>query len=848
MGVAQPTVVMPFAAPPTREEVAAAFPDLEVLEVLGQGGMGIVFKARQPRLDRLVALKILPPALAGQPGFPERFTREARALAKLNHPNIVTVHDFGTSGGFYYLLMEYVNGVNLRKAMKAGVKPEQAMLLVPRICEALQFAHDHGVLHRDIKPENILLDTTGTPKLADFGIAKMAGENAGGLTLSGAALGTAAYMAPEQIEKPATVDHRADIYSLGVVFYEMLTGELPLGRFASPSEKANVGESVDRVVLRALEKERDRRQQSATEMKTQVEGVHKSGPPPIPPQEEWRDTGMRQFLFMLSVLCAIGIPASAVIGLPFLKPQIMVFVTCAVAALAALWPGKSPHRRHRHAHHHHIPPGIPVAVPGQVFESRSRRVLFGLPLYHIVRGYNPATGVIPVARGIFAIGQVAKGFFAIGGRAHGVIAIGGFSTGIVTLGGITFGLFSLGGLAVGLLCAVGGMAVGSLVLGGGMVGLDYLGGQPVEHLFRGRMLLGPLVDPSGEIPQLLRRVAVFTGVFTAGLSVLMLFLTAFAREGNASPRNPWPGRLFAMIFLIIAIPAFALLLPKWQVRHAGMGSVAYLTRTGMSSDGPYSEALWEANAPEPLWMSVESGGGSQSIAFRDNGNGRYAARLSLKTTINNPQPDWMKVTWHAENDLRQMKDTTVFAMPLGLSAGRSFMPTQAYYPLTSSSGSRHCVLNAGPNSIWVTLSKQPLSPPEDKAVFELQNTAESFQPESGRLTLEYSEAARGDCMLYLRTVGALEPETKNLTKPYVGGYVEIHRAIWTLPKITETERLKGLQPVKKIFPGSAELIPGQEIKLFSLPREDGTLMEIFLGARHYSGRRPESTEKPVEKR
>jgi|GEM_PF-6856786 len=262
-----------IAAAPDLDTVRAAFPELEVIELIGHGGMGVVFKARQPRLDRLVALKILPPVLATQPGFAERFTREARALGRLSHPNIVAVYDFGQRAGIFYLMMEFVNGVNLRQAMRTGVKPEQALILVPRICEALQFAHDHGVLHRDIKPENILLDTTGTPKLADFGIAKLAGE-AGpqtGLTQTGAALGTAAYMAPEQIEKPATVDHRADIYSLGVVLYEMLTGELPLGRFAAPSEKAHVARGVDDVVLRALEKERERRQQSATEMKTEVE-------------------------------------------------------------------------------------------------------------------------------------------------------------------------------------------------------------------------------------------------------------------------------------------------------------------------------------------------------------------------------------------------------------------------------------------------------------------------------------------------------------------------------------------------------------------------------------------------
>ncbi len=301
----------PAAAPalaPSLEEVGAAFPELEMLELLGRGGMGVVFKARQPRLDRLVALKILPPELARQPGFAERFTREARALARLSHPHIVAVYDFGERAGFYYLLMEFVSGLNLRDAMRAGITPAQALLLVPRICDALQFAHDHGVLHRDIKPENILLDTAGTPKLADFGIAKLADEpaTASGLTQTGAQLGTAAYMAPEQIEKPATVDHRADIYSLGVVLYEMLTGELPLGRFAPPSDKAAVGGKVDDVVFRALEKERERRQQSATQMKSEVEGARAeagrpvaavAAPHPMAPKE--KDLGIAYLFWYL---------------------------------------------------------------------------------------------------------------------------------------------------------------------------------------------------------------------------------------------------------------------------------------------------------------------------------------------------------------------------------------------------------------------------------------------------------------------------------------------------------------------------------------------------------------------
>ena len=356
---------------PSVEAVRAAFPELEVLEIFGHGGMGVVFKARQARLDRLVALKILPPALAKQPGFSERFTREARALARLSHPNIVAVYDFGERAGFYFLLMEFVNGVNLRQAIRAGVKPAQALALVPRICEALQFAHDHGVLHRDIKPENILLDVSGTPKLADFGIAKLAGEpgSAPDLTLTGASLGTAAYMAPEQIEHPGEVDHRADIYSLGVVLYEMLTGELPLGRFAPPSEKANVARGVDEVVFRALEKERGRRQQSATEMKTEVEGVGSGapgaqsrpaggGPARRGPggKDQWELSTTHQFLKLLVVLCALAIPFSAVTHPrgDLLQPASLAILTAVFGAIYGLWPGPRWQKV--------VPPGSPGAA------------------------------------------------------------------------------------------------------------------------------------------------------------------------------------------------------------------------------------------------------------------------------------------------------------------------------------------------------------------------------------------------------------------------------------------------------------------------------------------------------
>ena len=254
------------------EEVAGLFPELEVLELLGSGGMGAVYKARQPKLGRLAALKILD-RHDGDPRFVERFTREAQTLARLSHPSIVTVYEFGEREGLPFLIMELVDGVTLRSLLRAGkMPPEQALAIVPPICEALQYAHDKGVIHRDVKPENILVDKEGRVKVADFGIARLMEGNGAREHLTGDAerVGTAHYMAPEQVERPAEVDHRADIYALGVVFYEMLTGELPLGKFPQPSKRVEVDVRLDEVVLKALEKEPEQRYQQASEVGTAV--------------------------------------------------------------------------------------------------------------------------------------------------------------------------------------------------------------------------------------------------------------------------------------------------------------------------------------------------------------------------------------------------------------------------------------------------------------------------------------------------------------------------------------------------------------------------------------------------
>jgi len=164
--------------------------------------MGAVYKPRQPALDRVVALKILPSKGASGGNFEERFSREARALARLSHPNIVAVHEFGQAGALHFFIMEFVDGANLRQLEQAGrLSPRAALQIIPQICDAVQYAHDEGIVHRDIKPENVLVDRKGRVKIADFGLAKIVGVEGGSsrLTAEGQVMGTPHYMAPEQV-------------------------------------------------------------------------------------------------------------------------------------------------------------------------------------------------------------------------------------------------------------------------------------------------------------------------------------------------------------------------------------------------------------------------------------------------------------------------------------------------------------------------------------------------------------------------------------------------------------------------------------------------------------------------
>ncbi len=453
-GAAADTVTeakQPAFVPPTAAELAPLFPQLEILELIGKGGMGAVYRARQKQLDRIVALKILPPGIGDDPAFAERFAREAKALAKLNHPGIVTLYEFGRAelplgqaaqqhrptGQTYFFLMEFVDGVNLRQLLHAGrVSAREALAIVPQICDALQFAHDQGIVHRDIKPENILLDRRGRVKVADFGLAKIVvgqasrlsgevSENLGALGLvneqpdrrdacptsvtdAGKIMGTPHYMSPEQIQAPGEVDHRADIYALGVVFYQMLTGELPGKKIEPPSKKVLVDVRLDEVVLRALEQKPELRYQQASVLKTKVETIAST------PDSRWGDDP------------------------------------------------KAPH---------------PMSPQWFGYEYRSARTLFGLPLLHVANGFDPRTGKAREARGIIAVGGVATGWLAFGGRAYGGVAFGGIAVGGLAIGGIAAGIVSFGGLTIALLAALGGLAIAPVAFGGLAIGYLAIGGQ-----------------------------------------------------------------------------------------------------------------------------------------------------------------------------------------------------------------------------------------------------------------------------------------------------------------------------------------------------------------------------------
>ncbi len=272
-----------------------------IIERLGQGGMATVFKAYHPALDRYVAIKVLHPAFKEDPNFLARFQREARIVAKLEHPHIVPVYDFSEHKGMAYLVMRYIEGETLKAHLKGGpLPPERILEILKPVAEALAYAHEQGVLHRDIKPSNIMLTPEGGIFLTDFGLARMA--QSGESTLSrDMMIGTPQYMSPEQA-KGEEIDERADIYSLGVVLFEMLTGRVPFSadtpyavvhdHIYTPlplptAIKPDIFPSLERVVLKALAKDKDDRYQKVTDLVTAFEdAVVEAASEVVPAPEE----------------------------------------------------------------------------------------------------------------------------------------------------------------------------------------------------------------------------------------------------------------------------------------------------------------------------------------------------------------------------------------------------------------------------------------------------------------------------------------------------------------------------------------------------------------------------------
>jgi serine/threonine protein kinase len=294
-------------APPVPGELAVLFPEFEMVSLIGRGGMGAVYKAIQTDLERTVAIKLLPPETAKDGEFLERFRREAATLARLDHPGIVRLFDFGQRDDFAYFVMEFVDGVDLAQRLATGpMSPEEVMQVAGQLCDALQHSHERGVVHRDIKPANVLIAANGTVKLADFGLARLVQPEPGdpGLTPTRVWLGTPRYMAPEQMGGSKKLDHRVDVYALGVVIYEMLTARLPVGHFDPPSEKVPaLTPRIDAVVLRALHAEPERRFATMSEVKEHLrEAIAHPGPTRV---ERRKQLASRTFLASLAA-AALG--------------------------------------------------------------------------------------------------------------------------------------------------------------------------------------------------------------------------------------------------------------------------------------------------------------------------------------------------------------------------------------------------------------------------------------------------------------------------------------------------------------------------------------------------------------
>ena len=264
--------------PPSLEEMQAMLPQYQFISLLGRGGMGAVYKAVQVSLDRPVAIKVLPGDLIDDTDaqFAERFTNEARTMAKMNHPAIVNVYDFGeTQTGLLFIVMEFIDGTDVAKmiASQGKLPPDYALAITAHVCDALNYAHSHSIVHRDIKPANILINMEGAVKVADFGLAKQSDAGGGGLTKTNMAMGTPDFVAPEALMPGVPLDGRADLYAIGVMLYQMLTGEIPRGMWTMPSMKLGTDPRFDAIIGKAMQTDRESRYQTAASIRRDLDVI-----------------------------------------------------------------------------------------------------------------------------------------------------------------------------------------------------------------------------------------------------------------------------------------------------------------------------------------------------------------------------------------------------------------------------------------------------------------------------------------------------------------------------------------------------------------------------------------------
>jgi serine/threonine protein kinase len=331
----------------------------QILEKLGQGGMGVVYKAQDLKLDRFVALKFLPPHLEQSEEEKARFIQEAKAASALDHPNICAIHEIDeTADGQIFIAMGFYEGETLKKKVSSNqLSVDSVIDIAIQIAQGLAKAHLHGIVHRDIKPVNVMITKDGAAKILDFGLAKCAGQTR--LTKTGTTVGTPAYMSPEQINL-IEVDHRTDIGSLGVVLYEMITGHLPFrGEYEAAliysivnekpeplaRYKTGVSEGLQHIIDKALDKERETRYQHVDDLLADLKRERKSSSSSVKPSATIKESPSKKKLWMsLGAFAVLAIIATVLVLLPQRRPELnpnMTFRILPIPFTQIWYPGLS---------------------------------------------------------------------------------------------------------------------------------------------------------------------------------------------------------------------------------------------------------------------------------------------------------------------------------------------------------------------------------------------------------------------------------------------------------------------------------------------------------------------------